>query len=292
MLANRGEQQYLDLVSSIMANGKRTKNRTGVDTIATFGNQLRFSLKDGSFPLLTTKKMAIGAIIGELLWFISGKTDGRILLDQGIKIWAGNGSREYLDSIGLEDRGEHDLGPIYGHSMRHYGAKYVDCKTEYEGIDQLQGCIDMIKRDPTSRRIIMNLWDPVQLAMMALPPCHLLYQFNCMLVEGQYELSLMMTMRSCDVALGLPFNIASCALLVRMMCEVCDMLPGDLIINMGNTHIYDGHIEGLKKQLGRQPYEFPKLSLPKRQKIEDYTAEDFTIEGYQYHAYIKMDMVV
>jgi len=284
------EYQYLDLIRQISEKGVSMEDRTGVGTVSLFGTSMRFDLRK-SFPLLTTKRVFWRGLMEELLWFIRGDTNAKHLSDQGIKIWDGNGSREFLDKRGLTDREEMDLGPVYGFQWRHFGAKYVDMHTDYtgQGVDQLADCIKKIKEDPTDRRILLSAWNPADLSLMALPPCHMFCQFY--VANG--ELSCLMYQRSADMGLGVPFNIASYALLTCMMAQVCGLKPGDFIHNMGNCHVYKNHIEPLKTQLERTPRPFPVLKMnPDVKDIDGFKASDFEIVGYNPHSKIAMDMAV
>ena len=239
---NKEELQYLDLCRNIIENGESRPDRTGTGTLSIFAPpQLRFSLRDNKFPLLTTKKVFTKAIILELLWFIKGDTNNKNLQKEGVKIWDGNGSREYLDSLGLTDREEGDLGPVYGFQWRHFGAEYVDCHTDYtgKGYDQLSEIIHKLKTNPYDRRIIMSAWNPPDFKKMALPPCHVFCQFYVSFPENQKpQLSCILYQRSCDMGLGVPFNIASYALLTKMIAKVVDMDCGDFIHTMGDAHVY------------------------------------------------------
>jgi thymidylate synthase len=218
---NSEERQYLDLIRNILDHGRTKGNRTGVGTRSVFGAQMRFSLRN-SFPLLTTKRVFWRGVVEELLWFIRGSTNARELSDKNVKIWDANGSRQFLDSLGLEDREEGDLGPVYGFQWRHFGAKYEDMHKDYTGlgVDQLAEVIRKIKTYPDDRRIIMSSWNPTDLPLMALPPCHTLCQFY--VSDG--ELSCQMYQRSADMGLGVPFNIASYSLLTCMIAHVCDLM--------------------------------------------------------------------
>jgi len=285
------EYQYLTLVKEIIERGNEREDRTGVGTLSKFGAQFRFNLRDDVFPLLTTKRVFLRGIIAELLWFISGSTNSKALSAQGVKIWDANGSRQFLDSVGLTQREEGDLGPVYGFQWRHFGAKYVDMHADYtgKGFDQLQDCINKIKTKPNDRRIIMSAWNPADLGQMALPPCHMFCQYY--VANG--ELSCQMYQRSCDMGLGVPFNIASYALLTRIMAQVCDLKPGDFIHTMGDAHVYLNHVEPLKIQLKREPRPFPTLTMnPNVKDINAFTVEDFKLEGYNPHPAIKMSMAV
>nr|XP_010333819.1 thymidylate synthase isoform X1 [Saimiri boliviensis boliviensis] len=261
-----GELQYLGQIEHILRCGVRKDDRTGTGTLSVFGMQARYSLRD-EFPLLTTKRVFWKGVLEELLWFIKGSTNAKELSSKGVKIWDANGSRDFLDSLGFSAREEGDLGPVYGFQWRHFGAEYRDMDSDYsgQGVDQLQRVIDTIKTNPDDRRIIMCAWNPRDLPLMALPPCHALCQFY--VVNG--ELSCQLYQRSGDMGLGVPFNIASYALLTYMIA----------------------HITGLKLQ--REPRPFPKLKiLRKVEKIDDFKAEDFKVEGYNPHPTIKMEMAV
>lgn len=254
---------------------------------------MRFSLRDGVFPLLTTKKVFWRGVVEELLWFIRGSTDAKELSERGVKIWDANGSRQFLDGIGLTDREEGDLGPVYGFQWRHFGAKYTNMRADYtgQGVDQLAECIRKIKTQPTDRRIIMSAWNPADLSQMALPPCHMFCQF--FVDVSRRELSCLMYQRSCDMGLGVPFNIASYALLTCMIAHVCDLKPAEFIHTLGDTHVYLNHVDALNEQLTRVPNPFPTLRLnPDVRDIDHFTAQDIALEGYAPHGPIKMDMAV
>lgn len=288
---NPEEQQYLDMVRDIIKSGVKKMDRTGTGTLSKFGMSARFSLRDGRFPLLTTKRVYWKGVVEELLWFVKGCTDANALAAKNVKIWDGNGSRAFLDSIGQGHRQQGDLGPVYGFQWRHFGATYVDCKFDYsgKGVDQLADVIRTIKTNPDSRRILMSAWNPCDLSRMALPPCHVLAQFY--VANG--ELSCVMYQRSCDMGLGVPFNIASYALLTVMVAHVCGLKPGDFVHMMGDTHVYLNHVEPLRQQMQRTPSAFPTLHI-KRQvdEIESFTFDDFELSGYQPQPTIKMDMAV
>jgi thymidylate synthase len=285
------ENQYLQLVRDIIENGFVENTRNGI-TKSIFGYSMRFSLKDGTIPLLTTKKVAWKTCLHELMWFIKGSTDNRELLKKGVHFWDGNSTREFLDSRGL-DYAEGDLGPIYGHQWRHFNAKYENFETDYtgQGIDQLQNIINDLK-DPakrTSRRLIMSAWNPCQLDEMALPPCHVLVQFN---VHGGNQLSCALYQRSQDCALGACFNIASYSFLTHLLAKHCGLEAYEFVYFEGNCHLYEEHIELIKEQLNREPYPFPTVSIKQiRENINDYTIEDFEIHNYQHHPQIKFKMV-
>ncbi len=251
-------RQYLDLLQKILDTGVRKEDRTGTGTISTFGHQLRFDLREG-FPLLTTKKVHLKSIIYELLWFLNGDTNVKYLQEHGVRIW-----NEWADADG-------DLGHIYGYQWRSW--------PDYEGgaIDQIREAVETIKHNPDSRRIIVSAWNVADLGRMNLPPCHAFFQFY--VAEGR--LSLQLYQRSADCFLGVPFNIASYALLTMMMAQVCGLEPGEFIHTMGDTHIYLNHLEQVREQLGRSPRSLPRMVInPEVKDILDFKYEDFRLEGY------------
>lgn len=288
---NHEEDQYLDMIRDILREGSLEEGRNGY-TKSLFGGAMRFSLKNNTIPLLTTKKVAWKTCFRELMWFIRGQTDNKVLQEQKVKIWNVNASREFLDSRGLTHLKENDLGPVYGHQWRHFNAKYTTCHEDYtnKGVDQLGNIIKMLK-DPstrTSRRMVMSAWNPCQLDEMALPPCHVLTQFH---VTNGKELSCSLYQRSCDIGLGVPFNIASYSFLTHLIAKHCDLVPKDFVYFMGNVHIYDDHFERLKDQALRTPYTFPTLKvLNKHNTIEEYSLDDIQLENYKYHPPIQMKM--
>ena len=286
---NTNEKKYLDALKDILENGE-IRNTRNSKTISKFGVKLDFDISE-SFPLLTTKKVYFHGVLHELLWFIKGDTNSKNLENNNVNIWRSNSTREYLDSLKLFNYEEGDCGPIYGFQWRHYGAKYSGPELNYNGlgIDQLKNCIDLIKKDPTSRRIFMSAWNPVQLNEMCLPPCHVSYQFY---VTDDKKLSCMMYQRSGDMFLGIPFNIASTSLLVYILSKIADLKPGNVSIVIGDAHIYEEHVDAVKTQLTRKPYEAPKLEINKYfSNIDDYKYEHFEIIDYKYYPTIKAKMV-
>lgn len=251
-------KQYLDLLNRIITEGIKKTDRTGTGTLSVFGHQMRFNLEDG-FPLLTTKKLHLKSIIYELLWFLKGETNVRYLQEHGVRIW-----NEWADENG-------DLGPVYGHQWRSW--------PDYDGgtIDQIGNVIDLIKHHPDSRRMIVSAWNPAEVDSMALPPCHCLFQFY--VADGR--LSLQLYQRSADTFLGVPFNIASYALLLMMMAQVTGLKAGDFIHTTGDTHLYLNHLEQARLQLTRTPRQLPRMILNKDVKnLFDFRYEDFSLEGY------------
>ncbi|VDC03327.1 unnamed protein product [Peniophora sp. CBMAI 1063] len=295
------ETQYLDLIRQVMQTGETRPDRTGTGTISIFApTPFRFSLANNILPLLTTKRTFLRGIIEELLWFVKGATDSALLSQKGIKIWDGNGSREFLDSRSLSHRREGDLGPVYGFQWRHFGAKYTDADADYtgQGVDQLREVIHKIKENPTDRRIILSAWNPADIPQMALPPCHMMCQFYVHLPPAddpaaRPRLSCLMYQRSADLGLGIPFNIASYALLTCMIAQVTDTIPHELIIQLGDAHVYRDHVEALEVQLQREPRPFPTIKFKRDVKdIEDFQYDDFVVEGYNPHPSIAMKMSV
>ncbi|WP_090657073.1 thymidylate synthase [Parafilimonas terrae] len=263
-------QQYQQLLQFILDNGTQKTDRTGTGTISYFGYQVRFNLSEG-FPLVTTKKVHLKSIIYELLWFLRGETNIKYLKEHGVSIWD-----EWADENG-------ELGPVYGKQWRSWGG------ANGETIDQVAGAINQIKNNPDSRRIIISAWNVADLPDMALMPCHSLFQFY--VADG--KLSCQLYQRSADVFLGVPFNIASYALLTMMMAQVCNLEAGDFIHTFGDVHIYNNHIEQVQLQLSRKPYSLPTMKLnPLVKNIFDFKYEDFTLENYQFHPAIKAPVAV
>ena len=266
----RAMRQYLDLMEHVLKHGVKKGDRTGTGTISVFGYQMRFNLDDG-FPLVTTKKLHLKSIVHELLWFLKGDTNIKYLKDNGVTIWD-----EWADANG-------DLGPVYGHQWRSWPA------ADGRSIDQIANVVDMIKRNPDSRRLIVTAWNPADVEKMALPPCHLLFQFY--VANG--KLSCQLYQRSADVFLGVPFNIASYALLTMMVAQVTDLKPGDFVHSLGDTHLYSNHLEQARLQLSRAPRPLPAMRInPEAKDIFSFRYEDFELVGYDPHPHIKAEVAV
>src|SRR6186713_2888146 len=263
-------KQYLGLMQDILQSGTHKSDRTGTGTLSVFGRQLRFDLSEG-FPLVTTKKLHLRSIIYELLWFLRGDTHIKYLKDHGVSIWD-----EWADENG-------DLGPVYGSQWRSWPAP------DGRHIDQISLVLERIKSSPDSRRHIVSAWNPAEVDQMALPPCHALFQFY--VADG--KLSCQLYQRSADYFLGVPFNIASYALMTYMFAQQCDLLPGEFVWTGGDVHLYSNHLEQARQQLGREPRALPRLVLKDRgQGLFDYEAEDFAVEAYEPHPHIKAPVAV
>ena len=260
-------QQYLDLLRDVLENGVDKMDRTGVGTRSVFGRQMRFDLNQG-FPLMTTKKMHLKSIIYELLWFLKGDTNVKYLQEHGVRIW-----NEWADENG-------DLGPVYGSQWRNWNG---------EGIDQIAEVIEKLKKTPNDRRMIVSAWNVGKIAQMHLPPCHMMFQFYV----ANNKLSCMLYQRSCDMFLGVPFNIASYALLTMMIAQVCGYELGEFIHTLGDTHIYHNHFEQVREQLSRTPYELPQMRInPEVKDINDFKYEDFELLNYKSYEAIKGQVAV
>ena len=307
-IINKHDQAYADLLRHVLENGTPRIDRTGMGTISMFApNPLRFDISE-TVPLLTTKKMAWKGIIKELLWFLRGDTDARILQEQGVRIWDGNSTKTFLEKRGLPYE-EGILGPVYGWSFRRFGAKYDPAFADSRnitsedaarlgGADQIKYIENLLKTDPFSRRIYVNLWNPKALNEMALPPCHLsinLYVSEDPNANGVKHLSGHVYIRSNDLFLGNPYNIFSYAVFLYILAKRTDMKPKDLIISIGDAHIYKDHVEQVHEQLGRSSFQAPTLQLADRIKDVDYgdiTIDDFILRGYLSHSSIKGSMSV
>jgi len=263
-------KQYLDLLDFVLKNGVRKSDRTGTGTISVFGYQMRFDLRE-SFPLLTTKKLHLRSIIHELLWFLQGSTNTKYLTENNVTIW-----NEWADKDG-------NLGPVYGYQWRSWP------KPDGSHVDQIQQVVESIRKNPDSRRHIVSAWNVGDLSQMALPPCHLLFQFY--VANG--ELSCQMYQRSCDIFLGVPFNIASYALLTLMMAQATGLKPGEFIHTLGDAHIYLNHLDQVRLQLTRDPLSPPQMKLnPLMKNIDDFRFENFNLVNYQSHPHIKGDIAI
>lgn len=258
-------QQYLQLLERVLEEGNQKEDRTGTGTVSVFGHQMRFDLSKG-FPVLTTKKLHLKSIIHELLWFLNGDTNVKYLQDNGVRIW-----NEWADENG-------DLGHVYGYQWRSWP------KENGESLDQIKQVVHDIKNNPDSRRLIVSAWNAGDIENMALPPCHALFQFY--VANG--KLSCQLYQRSADIFLGVPFNIASYALLTMMMAQVCDLEPGEFVHTLGDAHIYMNHLDQVKLQLSREPKDLPQMKInPDVKSIFDFKYEDFTLENYEAHPHIK-----
>jgi len=279
-------QAYLDLLSAILERGKDRTDRTGTGTRGIFGHQMRFDLRQG-FPLVTTKKLHVKSIMHELLWFVRGETHVKPLQDAGVRIWNDWATAEQTARFG---RQEGDLGPVYGHQWRNFGAtRKPDGTYEKDGVDQLKRVLHDIKERPDSRRLIVTGWNPKEADQVALPPCHTLFQ----LYVQDGELSCQLYQRSADVFLGVPFNIASYALLTMMIAHVSGLRPGDFVHTFGDAHLYKNHLEQAKLQLGREPRALPQMKInPEALDLFAFRFEDFTLEGYDPHPHIAAEVSV
>lgn len=313
---NLEEKQYFDILYKILEEGKRRDDRTGTGVKSLFAPPpMRFNLGE-SFPLITSKHVSLRIVFTELIWFIRGQTDSKILHDKKVFIWDANGSREFLDKRGLTNNREGDLGPIYGFQWRHFGATYIDCDTDYtgQGVDQLAQVIEKILFEPNDRRIILSAWNPDAIPSMALPPCHMFCQFY---VDDD-KLSCQLYQRSADMGLGVPFNISSYALFTCMIAHLCGLEPGEFIHVIGDSHIYLNLIDAIDTQLTRKPRPFPTLKINKEMPLgkeelsviktsmidrtdvvkkivnalESFEYSDIELIGYDPYPAIKMNMSV
>ena len=283
---SKNEQAYLDLLQHVLTHGTEKGDRTGTGTMSHFGAQLRFDLADG-FPLLTTKKVHFKSIVYELFWFLSGSTHVDYLQENNVRIW---NEWATADQTARFNRPAGDLGPIYGHQWRNYGAtKREDGSYDNDGVDQITDVIEQIKTNPNSRRLIVSGWNPKEADQVALPPCHTLFQF----FVADNKLSCQLYQRSADLFLGVPFNIASYALLTHMVAQVCGLEVGEFVWTGGDCHIYQNHREQVELQLTRSLYELPTLTLnPDIKDIFAFTFDDISVEGYESHPAIKAKVAV
>ena len=290
---NKEEQNYLDLMENILEHGIERHDRTGTGTISTFGNMLKFDLQD-TFPISTTKKIFLRGIFEELMMYLRGQTDNSILQEKNIHIWDKNTSREFLDKSGLTNYPEGDMGETYGFNMRHYGDNYIDCKTKYSGgFDQLEYVLYLIKNDPTSRRIIIDLWNPASLKKATLPSCLCKYQFYVNTTSK--KLNLIIYIRSSDYFLANNWNTCTGALFVHLICNTKDihLTPGELTVMVGDTHLYKTHVAQVRENISRTPKPFPKLLVKnKKMKVTDFSYDDICLIGYDAHPRISAEMAV
>lgn len=285
------DTEYDSLVEKVLSDGKKVRSRNG-NVLVHIGASMRFSLEGGKLPFVTKKKLAWKSCLRELLWFISGSTDSHVLSAKGSRIWDANGSREFLDSVGLHSYREGELGPVYGHQWRCFNAPYQGASVDHrgQGIDQLSNVVSLLSDPATrsSRRILLSSWNPEQIDEMALPPCHVLVQFN--VVEN--KLFCCLYQRSGDVGLGVPFNIASYAFLTHLLAHHCGLEAAELYHTIGNAHIYESHIEGLRGYLNRGEGVSPTLSITeKRTTLDEYIEDDFNVNGYVSGDVLKLPFV-
>jgi len=296
----RDEQKYLDLLKKIYEKGDERQTRNAI-TKSLFGEKLEFDLSNNIFPLLTTKKMFLRGIFEELIWFLKGDTDSKLLEEKKVNIWKKNSSKQFLESMNL-DYEEGDIGNMYGFQWNHFGAEYVGCQENYDGkgFNQIEYCLDLLKTDKFSRRIIMTTYSPSEANKGVLYPCHgLIVQWYVKEVNKINYLSCHMYQRSADAFLGVPFNISSYSLLTYLFCEIlnndnfdCKFKPDKLIISFGDIHIYENHYEQIKEQIKRKPYPFPKIFIKnKNSKLQNFEWKDIEIQNYKYHEKINADMV-
>lgn len=287
------ERQYLELLYKIVTEGTDSKDRTGVGTKSLFGAQMRFSLRD-SFPLFTTRKISLRIAFEELMWMMRGQTDAKILQEKNIHIWDGNTTRRFLDNRGLSYMDEGQIGKLYGFQMRNWGGDWkMHLKGHRTGIDQLANVVELIQNDPSSRRIIMNYWNVEDLNKGVLTPCHSFVQFR--VNQETYELDCMMTQRSCDMCCGVPINVAFYSLMTLMLASLCNYNPGEFIWSGGDVHIYNNHIDSVKQQIMRRPYQFPFVRVPRFNSFDDMLKceyKDLILRNYNHHEPIKYQMAV
>jgi thymidylate synthase len=287
-MINNTEYQYLNMVDRVIKHGSKENGRNGV-TRSLIGEKMVFDLTNNNIPLITTKKLAWKTCLKELFWFMRGETNNKILKEQNVKIWNQNASKDFLDSRGLHHLNEDDLGPVYGHQWRNFNGMYYSSELKNKGVDQLENIVKILKdeKERSSRRIILNAWNPCQIDEMALPPCHILSQY----IVKDNKLTTLLYQRSGDIGLGIPFNIASYSFLTHILAKHCNLEAKEFIHFIGDAHIYEEHVDSLNEQIKRKPYEYPKILIKNKHKsIDDYNLEDIEIKNYKYHNKINMDM--
>jgi thymidylate synthase len=286
---NREEEKHQELVSNIYILGEDRIDRTTVGTRSLFGYHLSFDLSTGKLPIGTLRKAFLKGIFEELLWFLRGQTDSRVLESKGVNVWKLNSSREALDKLGLTHLREGDCGPVYGFQWRHWGAKYRGCEADYtgEGTDQVARLVEQLRNDPASRRMVLSGWNVGDLREMCLPPCHSFYQFH---VSTTRMLDCHFYQRSSDVVLAGMWNITSASLLVMMLAQVCGLRPGRLYVSYGDVHLYSNHLEKIPEYLTRVPLPFPRVSLKPRERLTEYEYTDLTVQDYLHYPEIKFPM--
>lgn len=294
-LTMKGELGYLKLVRNVLQKQYTSPNRTGTPTLSIFGAQMRFDLRNKTLPMMTTKFVSFDHVAKELLWFMRGDTNQKNLERAGVSIWKANATREFLDSRGLHHYKENEtLGPIYGFQWRHFNAKYIDANTDYsnQGFDQLKHVIETIKKDPSSRRIIMSAWNASCINEMALPPCHVLVQFYVDTLTN--ELSSHLYQRSGDLMLGVPYNITSYSLLTHIIARICGLKTGEFVHSIGDVHIYEDHIPNAKIQVERLPLPPPTLEISNKMSldVDDIDIRDFQIQNYKFYPKLAYKMAV
>lgn len=285
---NPEERDFLICCHDLINEGELRQNRTGTPTYTKFGNMMRFSLTNGRIPLLTSKRMFWRGIVEETLWFLRGDTNVKHLQERDVKIWDKWASREFLDSRGLTQNEEGDVGPMYGFQWRHFGAEYKGCNEDYtgKGVDQLARVIHTLKENPRDRRMVISAWNPADLDRMALPPCHYAFQFD---VDNDGGLRCMLVQRSCDMGLGVPFNIASYALITHIIAKLCGLTARELVVSQGNYHVYENHVKPLETVLSRDLRNFPVVKISDRvQDLDDIRSEDILLEDYHPHDAVQM----
>jgi thymidylate synthase len=293
---NKEENNYINMIKKILSKGIQNIDRTNIGTLSLFGKTFKYDIRNYRLPLLTCRKIFVKGVIKELLFFISGKTNTKILENDNVNIWKGHTSREFLDSRNLQHLPEGDMGAGYSHMLRHWGAEYINCNTDYTGygFDQLQYVIDLIKTNPMSRRILFSYWNPSYFNQVALPPCHLLYIFY--INTQTNELSCSFTQRSQDTILGLPFNIVSCSILVFIICKLTGYKPGKIIHHVANIHLYLNHIEETKKMILNKLLPFPILYIDdpdnEIKTINDFKYKHFKVLLYNSHKKYKFKMAI